>query len=601
VGKLPTAALIFADRSAAGLAPLDRRYARPLLPVAGKELILYTVEELIGAGITDCTFVLSQQAGQIERLLGDGQRWGARFRFMLSRGDEAPSALWSRLRVAAQAQWLLLRGDLVRTPVAANFLASAQALAGRCVQGVADDARASLLLLRPGDDTDTDRLRPVLDVLGPQTAAARAIGDTAARPPLAAPAIGSAAAPARHASAAAPEPTRAPRSAEASAAAAAVVAGEAGAARSAAAKSDAAQAATAPGPDPTHCLALPHGDLRLLDDLADYHRANLDLVAGRVRGLSPAGRELAVGLIAGRRAQVQPRSLRAGRAYVGDNSRVHASAELRGGVVVARDVIVDRDAILTDSVILPHSYVGERVEVTNAIISGNQLIRVDSGAVLQITDAFLLSELGPGRAAARASWSHRIAGVLLLLLSLPLWPLALAAAALGRSAPASAPPPSADAAPDQRRQPRLWRTERLLGNRRRMLASAAAPDASFRCLRFNTSAPVLAQLPRLFAVISGHLRLIGVAPLTPQESSVRTEDWQRVRDQAPVGLLGPTQLLLPADAPLDERLMSDAFYAGQRSTLKDTRWLWVGLLTLFTPRAWRVPANASASGQASPS
>jgi lipopolysaccharide/colanic/teichoic acid biosynthesis glycosyltransferase len=98
---------------------------------------------------------------------------------------------------------------------------------------------------------------------------------------------------------------------------------------------------------------------------------------------------------------------------------------------------------------------------------------------------------------------------------------------------------------------------------------------------------VLRNLPHLLAVVRGDLRLVGVAPLTPEQSATRTEDWQRVRDQAPVGLLGPTQLNLPEDAPLEERLLSDAFYAKAHSWKKDMKYLLRGFKMLFNADGWR--------------
>ncbi|WP_295885625.1 NDP-sugar synthase [uncultured Thiohalocapsa sp.] len=335
----------------------------------------------------------------------------------------------------------------------------------------------------------------------------------------------------------------------------------------------------APDPQPAagdaagaaHAIDLTATPLNLLATLPDYHRANRDLVAGRLPGLAAAGREVALGLTAGRRAAVAPRSLKQGQAYVGENSRISADAELLGEVVVARDVVVDRGATIADSVILPHSYIGELVEVSNAIVAHDVLIRVDTGAVLKVADAFLLGRLG-GEAAQPEGprLSDRMLGVLLLLLSLPLWPIALAAAALESGGG-------------------LLRGETLIGNRAPALNGAAGGgnERAFVTRRFATRIPVLATLPRVLAVISGDLRPVGVAPLTPQQAEARTEDWQRVRDQAPVGLIGPTQLNLPADAPFDERLMSDAFYAGKRSALGDLRWLWTGLLGLFSRRAWQ--------------
>ena len=75
-------------------------------------------------------------------------------------------------------------------------------------------------------------------------------------------------------------------------------------------------------------------------------------------------------------------------------------------------------------------------------------------------------------------------------------------------------------------------------------------------------------------------------PLTPEQVDDRLEEWEQVGDQAPAGLIGPTQLTLPADAPREERLLSDAFYARQRSTTRDLRYLLQGLGALFTRRAW---------------
>ena len=42
-------ALVFADRLGSRLEPLTEKLAVPLLPVAGKELLVYTIEDLVGA------------------------------------------------------------------------------------------------------------------------------------------------------------------------------------------------------------------------------------------------------------------------------------------------------------------------------------------------------------------------------------------------------------------------------------------------------------------------------------------------------------------------------------------------------------------------
>lgn len=77
----------------------------------------------------------------------------------------------------------------------------------------------------------------------------------------------------------------------------------------------------------------------------------------------------------------------------------------------------------------PTPNVGELVEITNAIVSANTMIRVDSGAVLHVTDACLLADLEQATLGGGiADPIHRLLGV--LALSLPLWPIAALAALL---------------------------------------------------------------------------------------------------------------------------------------------------------------------------
>lgn len=325
----------------------------------------------------------------------------------------------------------------------------------------------------------------------------------------------------------------------------------------------------APAADPVWPVVdLPTGALSRLESLAAYHRANLDAAAGRFSGLIVPGREAALGLRVGVHSKISPRSLRQGIACVGAHCRIEASAELYGEVVIANDVIVDRHTILRDSVILPETYVGELIEVQNAIVQGNRLIRVDTGAVLPVVETFLLADLREVTlGSALADPLNRALGALVLMLSLPLLPLALAITMLHhRNAP--------------------LREVKLRGNRLEFDEFGARRRRIFTVWEWATAIPVLRHWPRLLAVVSGDLRLVGAEPLTPEQVDDQLAEWERVADQAPAGLIGPTQLTLPANAPREERLLSDAFYARRRSAAQDLRYLLQGLGALFTRRAW---------------
>ena len=88
------------------------RYPAPMLPLLDRPFIQHVVEALVGQGILQVDFILSHGPEKIERLLGDGQRWGARFRYHLTRKASAPyEAIRSIRRDAGESPVLLGHAD----------------------------------------------------------------------------------------------------------------------------------------------------------------------------------------------------------------------------------------------------------------------------------------------------------------------------------------------------------------------------------------------------------------------------------------------------------------------------------------------------------
>lgn len=310
------------------------------------------------------------------------------------------------------------------------------------------------------------------------------------------------------------------------------------------------------------------GWLRTLDSLAGYHQANLDAIGERLPGLVIPGRQTALGLTQGRNSKVSPQSLKLGMAFVGQDSQISATAEFYGEVVVGDHVIIEEHARLTDTLILPHTYVGEWVELRNAIVRGNDLIRVDTNTHLHLSDTFLLADLQKvSMGHSLSPFIHKLAGLFLLVLSLPLWPWARFSAR-------------------QNNPQQLLRSSLLRGNRIEFTEFGERRRAEFLLWEWASPRPILRALPRLLAVISGDIRLVGVEPVSHEQAEKRTQEWERLADQAPCGLLGPTQLHLPPNAPEEERLMSDAFYASQRDKAKNLNYLLEAFKALFSRKAW---------------
>jgi mannose-1-phosphate guanylyltransferase / phosphomannomutase len=141
----------------------------------------------------------------------------------------------------------------------------------------------------------------------------------------------------------------------------------------------------------TVCIDFPEARLALIGSAAALHRANLDVAAGHFPGLVLSGRELMPGVRVGRKSLVPTRAIEGAPVFVGARCWIAAKSELMSETVVSSDSVIDSHAILRRAVIMPHTYVGALVEISDAIVSGNLVIHIDTGTQARVTDQFLLS------------------------------------------------------------------------------------------------------------------------------------------------------------------------------------------------------------------
>ena len=264
-------------------------------------------------------------------------------------------------------------------------------------------------------------------------------------------------------------------------------------------------------------LPLAEGPI-LLTDVASYHRA--DRAAA---GASPA---------------------------LSDRATVEGSAALEAGTTVAEEAVVLSGARLSGVSVLPRTAVPPGLALENAVVSGNLVVDASTGATSLLTDRL------PAAQRSASSSSNRGLGLVALALSLPLWPVAALWSAIANAGHARRPVTLAGNAPE--------------GGRR-----------SFSTFQFETAIPVLRDLPLLFAVVAGRLALSGVTPLPPAEEAGLREPWEKVRNEAPVGMLSLARLAAPASAPPEVARLVDSFWARTRTPLVGR-----ALSAFFSARAW---------------
>src|SRR5579872_3474318 len=107
-------AIVLAAGRGERLRPLTDTLPKPLVPVAGKPLIVYHLEALARAGITDVVINLSWLPDRIRETLGDGSQHGVHIAY----SDEGPVALetgggiFNALHLLGPEPFLVVNGDI---------------------------------------------------------------------------------------------------------------------------------------------------------------------------------------------------------------------------------------------------------------------------------------------------------------------------------------------------------------------------------------------------------------------------------------------------------------------------------------------------------
>lgn len=106
-------AMILAAGLGTRMRPLTDHCPKPLLPVAGKPLIVHHLERLAAAGITDIVINVSYRAKQIVEALGDGRRFGVSLTFSHEAAPlETAGGIRHALPLLGDAPFLLINGDV---------------------------------------------------------------------------------------------------------------------------------------------------------------------------------------------------------------------------------------------------------------------------------------------------------------------------------------------------------------------------------------------------------------------------------------------------------------------------------------------------------
>ena len=310
-----------------------------------------------------------------------------------------------------------------------------------------------------------------------------------------------------------------------------------------------------------------HGHCCMLDSFQTYMDTNLSLAANKFPSLTPMDRSYNSGnpeqdFYVGAKARTGQLNEQLGWGILGENAWIDPSVVMKNCISIGNDCLIDKGSILNNCLVLPHTYVGEGLEVKDSILCKNLLINVRTEGVIEIDDQALIGscEVPAKDETDRTSLITRLLLFTLLIVSLPLCPLLQAASFInsygaktnGKNKHHSSKLPQSGTTSETRIKQSC---KDNLGR-------------TFMAWKWNISPMILALIPQLYYVITGRLDLFGASPQTSVSHG-----------QVPgrLGVLGPVQLLLDESAPQEERTLLALEFAANNHSTKYLSLLWQSL------------------------
>jgi len=452
-----------------------------LLPVAARPFLHFVVEFLVDSGVHQIDFILSEMPEKIEDSLGDGTRWGVKFRYHLARDAARPYGRLSAAGIGEDETIVLAHGD--RLPL--------------CTIGAAP--AGPQLVYKSGEWTGWgvlpgSLLRDLTDDLDEPELAAR-LAARVAQPPQESPLMLS---------------------------------------------------------------------VRTFEELLE---ANWAVLEKKFPKLMLAGREAGEGIWICRNVSLHPTARLTPPVYIGENCRINAAVQLGPRVVIANNCLVDQSSAISETVVFAGSYIGEALELHQAIVDRNRLVNIKVGAAITVTDNFILGsfvERNLQRLAQRTV--SRITAGLLAVLTSPLLLLAWLWAKLARRGPAICRKTVVRLPVAHEPEYETYRLMTFCGSPSFSSSKDAAAGCTGGAHQFFWH-----FLPGLLNVARGHLSLAGVAPRSAEEIEALPRDWKQLYLGSKAGLITEAYVVHGA-APQEDLLYSaEVFYAAMAGPKHDAR------------------------------
>jgi lipopolysaccharide/colanic/teichoic acid biosynthesis glycosyltransferase len=305
-----------------------------------------------------------------------------------------------------------------------------------------------------------------------------------------------------------------------------------------------------------------------LQSCAELLAAQRAILTQPFPGLLRAGREIQPGIWCAPHVHRHPTAQLQAPCYIGEDTVVGPGVRLGPNAIISEHCVLDRACTVSQGIILPGSYVGEGVEVTNAIVDRNQLIKADGGATIHVAEDFILGSLAnPAPVQWLKTLLTRLAALLLLGVTAPILLGAILYFNCMRRGPVwhrREIVRRADSGDEQ-----TWQTFALWS-----LAPIQNGNPSLGQTRSDRLRNlVLHFLPALASVVRGEISFVGLPPRTRHELHRLPQDWQALYRHTKVGMITEAAVHAEPTTSDAELYTLEAFYARASGWSRDAQLL----------------------------
>lgn len=106
-------ALILAGGEGTRLRPLTLNIPKPIVPIANEPFLFWQIQAIKAAGIIDITLALNYQPSAIEKVLGDGSRFGVHLRYLIEPAPLGTAGAYKFAEESLGETTLVLNGDIL--------------------------------------------------------------------------------------------------------------------------------------------------------------------------------------------------------------------------------------------------------------------------------------------------------------------------------------------------------------------------------------------------------------------------------------------------------------------------------------------------------